>query len=461
MLRMTGAARWGWQQRGVAFAIALLAACTPQGEPTEPAGDEPAQEPAEQQPEPLAKSAARAKEAAEKPRSNESYHAPERRRQLVESRSHTLAIEQLQALGYVDGTYDPQSEKSGVLLHRKAKTQRGYNFYSSRKSRGADLIDMDGELVHRWRTSRPGAWQHSELLPNGDVIVIVKDRELARYDKHSRLVWAVRGRFHHDLWVDDQEIYVLSRVARVLPYMHPKAPVLDDLIQVYSLEGNLRRELSVLDALHQSAYGFLLPSVSHARVRKGRQLDVLHTNHVEVLDGSFADRDPAFAEGNLLVSMRNINAIAILDPETASVVWIWGPTNLTFQHHPTFLENGRILLFDNGVDRSRVIELDPESRRIVWQYAPGPSFFSQTRGSNQRLPNGNTLITESDRGYVLEVTRRREVVWKFANPRVNKKSEREAIWRMTRVDPKSLTFLDPPARPPSKPRPAAARSAKP
>ena len=460
MLGLFGGARRGRERQWVALAMWMLCGCTPQAQPIAPAGDEKPEESAAPEPDARIEAAPDAGQRAETTKSDESYHraASNRRRQLVESRSHTLTIDQLQALGYVDGTYDPQSEKSGVLLHRRANAQPGYNFYSSRKSRGAKLIDMDGKVVHRWRSSRPGAWQHAELLPNGDVIAIVKDRELARYDRHSKLVWSVRGRFHHDLWVSGDEIYVLSRVARVVRGLHPNAPVLDDLIQVYSLDGAFQRELSVLDALSESPYRFLLPSISHRRVRKGRQLDVLHTNHVEVLDGSLADRDPAFARGNLLISMRNINAIAIVDSKTEQVVWLWGPTNLTFQHHPTMLENGHILLFDNGVDRSRVVELEPLSGRIVWQYAPGPDFFSKTRGSNQRLQNGNTLITESDRGYVLEVTPRRKVVWKFANPRVNAKKEREAIWRMTRVDARSLTFLDSSR---STPRPAAARSAKP
>lgn len=171
-------------------------------------------------------------------------------------------------------------------------------------------------------------------------------------------------------------------------------------------------------------------------------MDVLHTNHVEVFDGRLADRDPIYAEGNILISMRNINAIAILDGKSAEVLWIWGPTNVTFQHQPTLLDNGHILLFDNGTTRSRIIEIDPLPHRITWEYSPKSGFFSKTQGSNQRLPNGNTLITESNRGYVLEVTPKGETVWKFANPVVNHKKEREAIWRMTRVDPETLTFLD-------------------
>jgi hypothetical protein len=101
-----------------------------------------------------------------------------------------------------------------------------------------------------------------------------------------------------------------------------------------------------------------------------------------------------------------------------------------------------MLIFDNGLSRSRVIEIEPRSGRIVWSYAPRSGFFSEYRGSNQRLPNGNTLITESDTGYVLEVTREGRVVWKFANPLVNSEQEREIIWRMTRIDPKSLDFVE-------------------
>jgi hypothetical protein len=364
-------------------------------------------------------------------------------RQVVKTRSRNLTFEQLQALGYVDGTYDPDSHLKDVVSYDPEKTSPGVNFYSSRGQQGAQLIDMQGRVLHEWNTSHKGAWQHSELLPNGDVIAIIKEQRLTRYDKDSNLIWAVRGRFHHDLWISGDEIFVLARVARMVEYMHPQTPTLVDVIQVRSMDGELKRELSVLDAIHDSAYGFLLPAVAHQRhAKKGMQLDVLHTNHVEVFDGRLAHRDPIYAEGNILISLRNINAIAILDGQTMEVVWIWGPSNLTFQHHPTLLDNGHILLFDNGTTRSRIIEVDPLSNEIAWHYSPGAGFFSKTQGSSQRLANGNTLITESNRGYVLEVTPRGETVWKFANPVVNRKKEREAIWRMTRFDPAALTFLD-------------------
>ena len=71
----------------------------------------------------------------------------------------------------------------------------------------------------------------------------------------------------------------------------------------------------------------------------------------------------------------------------------------------------RILLFDNGQSASQIIELDPLTSTVVWRYAPLEGFYSEMRGSVQRLPNGNTLVTESDPGVVFEVTLPFEMGW--------------------------------------------------
>ena len=104
------------------------------------------------------------------------------------------------------------------------------------------------------------------------------------------------------------------------------------------------------------------------------------------------------------------------------------------------VDGGRMLVFDNGLRKSRILELDPLTNKIVWHYGPVKEFFTKSRGSNQRLANGNTLITESDRGYVFEVTPEGEVVWRFANP-VVRGNRRDPIWRMTRFQPETLEFL--------------------
>ena len=89
-----------------------------------------------------------------------------------------------------------------------------------------------------------------------------------------------------------------------------------------------------------------------------------------------------------------------------------------------------------------MIELDPVRRELVWTYANETDFFSSWGGSVQRLPNGNTLITETDSGYATEVRPDGEVVWRFANPNVDNDGQRGNIWRMTRFLPSDLSFLN-------------------
>ncbi|MEA1929147.1 MAG: arylsulfotransferase family protein, partial [Candidatus Auribacterota bacterium] len=147
-------------------------------------------------------------------------------------------------------------------------------------------------------------------------------------------------------------------------------------------------------------------------------------------------RDSRFAAGNLLICLRHAALVLILNPETREIVWSWGPGILDWPHMPTMLDNGNILIYDNGAHRtySRILEIDPVEKRIVWEYQADPpeKFYSRTRGSNQRLPNGNTLICESERGRVFEITPTGEVVWEFYNPDI-RDGHRRLIYRMTRV----------------------------
>ena len=73
---------------------------------------------------------------------------------------------------------------------------------------------------------------------------------------------------------------------------------------------------------------------------------------------------------------------------------------------------------------------------IEWEYKSEPpeKFFSTQRGASQRFPNGNTLITESDKGRAFEITKDGKVVWEFYNPHVKKKKkERAPIYRLLRT----------------------------
>ena len=129
------------------------------------------------------------------------------------------------------------------------------------------------------------------------------------------------------------------------------------------------------------------------------------------------------ADGDLLVSFRQTSTIGIVDKKTGDFSWKWGPGEISHQHNPTFLDNGRVLLFDNGPHRpgfshSRVIEVDPATNEIAWEYQGDPpiSFYSYHISGAQRLPNGNTLICEGAPGRFFEVTPSNEIVWEYVNP---------------------------------------------
>jgi Arylsulfotransferase (ASST) len=130
-------------------------------------------------------------------------------------------------------------------------------------------------------------------------------------------------------------------------------------------------------------------------------------------------------DGNLLVSFRDISTVVMINRRTGAIYWKLGAPPLAGQHAPHILSNGNLLLFDNGPHRldhsfpfSRVLEIDPATKAIVWKYqeARVSDFFSPRISNAQRLPNGNTFINEGWFGRFFEVTRDGAVVWEYVNP---------------------------------------------
>lgn len=302
-------------------------------------------------------------------------------------------------------------------------------------------MDMDGVVLHTWSydfedvwppgseaTRREGYfevdyWRRAHLLEDGGLLAVYEGFGIVKLDRDSNLVWSYPRSdgganeadpgAHHDLFVDDGGmIYVLTRRAHIVPRVDLGWPILEDFITVLTPDGEPIDSLSLLEAFEDSRFAPLLITAASSG-------DIFHTNTIEVFDGRHADVAPIFKKGNALISLRELNVIAIVDMELRQVVWaITGMA--ARQHQPTLLENGNMLLFDNlgNAGRSRVIEFDPLTQVVVWEYpgAGADGLFSETCGSNQRLPNGNTLITETDRGRALEVDTDGSIVWEFLNP---------------------------------------------
>jgi hypothetical protein len=318
-----------------------------------------------------------------------------------------------------------------------AATWPGLNLVVSGHAAEADLMDMDGKVLHRWRyplrrlfpelqadpeMAKLEYWRRAHLFPNGDLLGIYEGLGLVKLDARSRVIWARRGGFHHDLEIaENGDIWVLDRDGKIVPRINPKEGVLEDFVTVLDASGRTLRRISLLQAFERSRYASLLG-------RMERSGDVFHTNTLELLDGRLAAVDPAFRKGNVLISVLKLDTIAVLDPYKGEIVWArTGPWKR--QHQVTVLDDGHLLLFDNrgaGEGRSRVLEIDPRTGRTLWQY--GTDLFSKTLGSCQRLPNGNTLITESENGRAVEVTPAGKAVWEFNNPhRAGEKNELVAV----------------------------------
>ena len=117
----------------------------------------------------------------------------------------------------------------------------------------------------------------------------------------------------------------------------------------------------------------------------------------------------------------------MIDPEAEKLVWKLTEPEISLQHHVTCLESGNIQIFDNGMNKpgempfSRVIEVDPKTSKVVWQYKANPpqQFFSGHISSAQRLEMGNVFICEGTSGRLFEVTRNNEVVWEWISPFVH------------------------------------------
>lgn len=320
----------------------------------------------------------------------------------------------------------------------------------------AFLINMRGKVVHRWAIPYSRVWPNPphirsqvndslvcffdcHLYPNGDLLVVFHGQEnwvngygLAKLDKDSNVLWKYAANIHHDVDVgEDGAIYaigheIVSSMPRELGFV--PTPCLVDHLVFLSADGKeLRKPLSILEAFRKSPYAPLLASLGPEPKRDlppglnvprylddTRKNDPLHMNCVRVLNPRLAAKFPQFKAGQVLISLRNLDTLAVLDPEREVVVWAArGPWRA--QHDAQFLDNGHLLIFDNlGSPRgSRVLEYEPRTQAFPWSY-PGddnPSFFSSERGMSQRLPNGNTLIANSVDGEILEVTPQRELAW--------------------------------------------------
>ena len=354
-------------------------------------------------------------------------------------------IQALRSLPYASWSEVPEQDRleNGVVRYDAAAAFEGVNLYSSEEGHGAFLLDMYGNKILELEDARSKTtpWKLVKAVDSRRFAALAEDGVILLIDSRSQIEWARQRNFHHDFNIyGDGLLYAIDRRTARADEISPNEPILDDHLIAVAPDESLALDISSVDLILSEPELLAIASAQY-RAPRDQQIDVFHTNTIDrIHDDVERDGQILFAAGDLLICWRNLDTIAVVDPSVPVIRWYWGPGEIERPHHPTLLDNGNLLIFDNGSRRgwSRVLELDPGTREIVWEYRADPpqSFFSSSRGSAQRLPNGNTLITDSVRGRVFEVTRAGEIVWEFFETRTRWRDlrlERATIYRMTRL----------------------------
>jgi outer membrane protein assembly factor BamB len=150
-----------------------------------------------------------------------------------------------------------------------------------------------------------------------------------------------------------------------------------------------------------------------------------HSNSIK-----FYTTNPINHKPSLLLSSRHLNTVFLIDRETGKILWSSPKGTFSYQHDATLTKDGTVLVFDNGLTReqerpflwSRLVEINPLTNKIVWQFRGGSTgpemgaFAASIMSGAQRLPNGNTLGIDALSGHIFEVTKDGVVVFSFINP---------------------------------------------
>jgi hypothetical protein len=338
-----------------------------------------------------------------------------------------------------------------------------------------DLVQVDWEGNVVWKFERYELVRDPERQPRWMA------RQHHDYQREGNPVgYYVPGM---DALTDRGNTLILSHKNVEDPAISRRALVDDSLFEV-TWEGKLVWEWNCREHFEELGFGEDARRVIRDNPNfpgEGKASDWMHINSASWLGPNvwFDKGDERFHPQNIIWSGRQTNIIAITDRKSGKIAWRLGPDYsgrpeleklgwIIGQHHPHMIPRGlpgegNILVFDNGGsggygapnpgapsgvnnairDYSRVVEFNPLTLEIVWQYPPAEKtgfspmrflkLYSRFISSAQRLPNGNTLITEGGCGRLIEVTPAGEIVWEFINPYFSQRRQANNVYRAYRV----------------------------
>jgi hypothetical protein len=324
----------------------------------------------------------------------------------------------------------------GVRALNRNRVFPGFTLFAPLTANGTVyLIDLEGTVVHTWQMPYPPG-MYGYLTDRGTLFYNGKTSdEPTRYvnrkpgkggaalevDWNDRVLWEVRHPDHHHdgirLKNGNVLLICLAPLPRdLIPKIQGGLPGTEHNGEMYA-DYLIEMTTSGQTVWEWRTWEHLDPETDRITAVQDPRDEWTHANGLAELP-----------DGNIVLSFRHISTVIIIERSTGKIIWKLGAPPLSGQHAPTPLPNGNLLLFDNGPHRldhsmpfSRIIEIELATKQIVWKYQEQREceFFSARRSNAQRLPNGNTLICESDFGRLFEVTFEGELVWEYVNPFFN------------------------------------------
>jgi len=313
----------------------------------------------------------------------------------------------------------------GVLTYSRERATPGFTLIAPLPTKSVYLIGMLGEVLHQWNFPwTPGNYAH--LLPNGNLLWSGRTDEgpplrsgkgglLREVTWGGEVVWEyIDHAQHHDFrrLSNGNTIYIGweaipttcgRRIRGGRPGTERDGVIYGDYIREVTPSGESVWEWHAYEDMELERYE-VCPACNR---------------------DEFAHANACFPlpDGDIMISFRRLNLIAIIDKATRRFRWEKRDDSWGHQHDCSLLPNGKILLFANGIHgsgnpHSRVVELDPATGDVKWEYQGSPpwTFFSPNISGAQRFPNENTLICEGQMGRVFEVTPEEEIVWEYVCP---------------------------------------------
>ncbi|MBT5031152.1 MAG: aryl sulfotransferase [Proteobacteria bacterium] len=320
--------------------------------------------------------------------------------------------------------------KTGLIQCDEARATPGYRIFSPLGALNTFIINMAGEVVHSWDLPfEPGNYGY--LLPNGNMLSAVRTPDgprglpakgglMQERDWDGKVLWEFQDDLqHHDFrrCKNGNTLYLRwellkeeseKRIQGGLAGSEHDDGIWGDVIREIEADGTVVWEWRAEDC--EEMYSFPINPMCPRH-------EWCHANSITQLNN-----------GDVLINFRYNHLMAIIDRKTKEFKWHLCDYAYGQQHSVYMMENGNIMFFANGANvlgvgpeaGSRVIELNPESKQAVWQYAGKPSFsfFSWFISNAERLASGNTSILEGIKGRLFEVTPEGKIVWEYISPHV-------------------------------------------